>query len=53
MIKASEGIKGLYRAYAATVFSFGPFSALYFMLYEHIKGLVVINDPAHYLKKIK
>ena len=23
------------------------------MFYEHIKGLVVTNDPAHYLKKVK
>lgn len=44
-IKATEGVRGLYKAYAATVFSFGPFSALYFMFYETFKGLVVDNDP--------
>lgn len=33
----SEGIRGLYRGYGATVFSFGPFSGLYFMFYEKIK----------------
>ena len=33
-IRATEGIRGLYRAYGATVMSFGPFSALYFMFYE-------------------
>lgn len=52
-IKATEGVRGLYRAYAATVLSFGPFSALYFMFYEKVKGLVVVNDPTHYLKKVK
>lgn len=30
----NEGIRGLYKAYPATVLSFGPFSALYFMFYE-------------------
>lgn len=33
--------------------SFGPFSALYFMIYEHAKGLIVNNDPQQYIKKIK
>lgn len=51
-IKATEGIRGLYRAYGATVLSFGPFSALYFTFYENIKGAVVKNDPATYLKKV-
>jgi Mitochondrial carrier protein len=36
-----EGIRGLYKAYGATVFSFGPFSALYFMFYEQLKSLLV------------
>lgn len=47
-----EGIRGLYRAYGATVMSFGPFSALYFLFYEYIKGMLVINDPKSYLKKV-
>mmetsp|Transcript_13908 Transcript_13908/g.23672 ORF Transcript_13908/g.23672 Transcript_13908/m.23672 type:complete len:331 (-) Transcript_13908:8-1000(-) len=38
-IKQSEGVRGLYRAYGATVMSFGPFSALYFTFYETMKGL--------------
>jgi len=46
-----EGIRGLYRAYGATVMSFGPFSALYFMFYENFKGLFVRNDPEAYLKR--
>ena len=33
----NEGVLGLYRAYMATVFSFGPFSAIYFMVYEELK----------------
>jgi hypothetical protein len=52
-IKATEGARGLYRAYFATVMSFGPFSALYFLFYEKAKGLVVDNDPQKYLKKVK
>ena len=50
-IKKTEGIRGLYRAYFATVFSFGPFSALYFLFYENAKGFIVKNDPKTYLKK--
>jgi len=33
----TEGLRGIYKAYAATVLSFGPFSALYFMFYEKLK----------------
>ena len=40
----TEGMRGLYRAYGATVLSFGPFSALYFLFYEKMKGLFVKND---------
>jgi hypothetical protein len=40
----SEGLRGLYRAYGATVMSFGPFSAFYFLFYEKMKGLFVSND---------
>lgn len=32
-----EGIAGLYRGYFATLASFGPFSALYFMFYKQLK----------------
>jgi len=34
-----EGVGGLYRGYAATLASFGPFSALYFAFYEPCKAL--------------
>jgi len=51
-ILKTEGVRGLYRAYGATVMSFGPFSALYFLVYENLKGFVVKNDPATYMKKV-
>jgi hypothetical protein len=51
-IKNTEGLRGLYRAYGATVMSFGPFSAFYFLFYENLKGLLVQNDPETYLKKV-
>jgi hypothetical protein len=51
-IKNTEGLRGLYRAYGATVMSFGPFSAFYFLFYENLKGLLVLNDPETYLKKV-
>ncbi|CDW72794.1 mitochondrial carrier [Stylonychia lemnae] len=47
----TEGLRGLYRAYGATVMSFGPFSAFYFLFYEKLKGLFVLNDPQSYLRK--
>jgi len=37
-ITAREGLRGVYRGYWATVASFGPFSALYFALYEQMKA---------------
>ena len=49
----SEGVRGLYRAYAATVMSFGPFSAFYFLFYEKLKGLFVSNDVHTYLRKVE
>jgi len=36
-ILATEGFFGIYKAYGATVGSFGPFSALYFLFYESLK----------------
>jgi len=36
-ILRTEGLRGLYKGYGATVLSFGPFSALYFMFYEQLK----------------
>ena len=36
-ILRTEGLSGIYKGYGATVLSFGPFSAFYFMFYEKIK----------------
>ena len=33
-ISDSEGLRGLYKGYSATLLSYGPYSAIYFMLYE-------------------
>jgi hypothetical protein len=38
-ISKNEGISGIYRGYGATLASFGPFSALYFVFYEKFKNL--------------
>jgi hypothetical protein len=31
-----EGLRGIYRGYAATLLSYGPFSAFYFVGYEKV-----------------
>ena len=36
-IMKTEGVRGIYKGYAATLGSFGPFSALYFVVYEKLK----------------
>jgi hypothetical protein len=36
-ISKNEGLRGIYKGYGATLASFGPFSALYFMFYEKFK----------------
>mmetsp|Transcript_7357 Transcript_7357/g.13632 ORF Transcript_7357/g.13632 Transcript_7357/m.13632 type:complete len:301 (-) Transcript_7357:5235-6137(-) len=41
-IIATEGIRGIYKAYGATVGSFGPFSALYFSFYETFTKFLVV-----------
>lgn len=51
MILKTEGFRGLYRAYWATVASFGPFSALYFTFYEICKGFFIKNDAKSYLER--
>lgn len=38
-IMATERLGGLYKGYGATLLSFGPFSALYFMFYEKNKAM--------------
>ena len=37
-ILREEGLAGIYKGYGATLLSFGPFSALYFALYENFKS---------------
>ena len=34
-----EGVSGFYKGYGATLLSFGPFSAVYFALYENMKPI--------------
>lgn len=34
-----EGLRGIYKGYFATLASFGPFSALYFVFYEQLKEI--------------
>lgn len=36
-IMASEGIRGVYKGYGATLIAYGPFSACYFLFYEQLK----------------
>jgi hypothetical protein len=37
-ITKTEGVRGIYKGYGATLASFGPFSALYFMFYEQCRN---------------
>jgi hypothetical protein len=45
-IYKTEGTQGLYRGYLATVSSFGPMSALYFLFYERLKSVSMKYDNA-------
>lgn len=47
-----EKLRGIYRAYGATILSFGPMSAFYFMFYEYFKGFFVRNDAIAYRNRI-
>ena len=51
-IMKTEGTRGLYRAYGATVMSFGPFSALYFLFYEKFKERMTSISVDGYLDKV-
>jgi len=46
-ILKTEGLRGIYKGYGATLASFGPFSALYFMFYEQCK----MRAREHYIGK--
>lgn len=43
VIIKKDGLQGIYRAFGATITSFGPFSAFYFMFYEYCKQFFVGN----------
>jgi hypothetical protein len=45
-IMQREGLVGLYRGYGATIASFGPFSALYFVFYEWFKDAALQHTAA-------
>jgi hypothetical protein len=45
-VRSAGGLHGLYRGYWATLASFGPFSAIYFALYEKLKQ--VARDHHHH-----
>ena len=36
LICRQEGVRGIYKGYGATLLTYGPFSALYFFLYEEV-----------------
>lgn len=44
-----EGFRGLYKGYGATIYSFGPFSAVYFALYEKV-SLHHVTIPSGYFR---
>ncbi len=41
---AIQGVRGIYKGYAATLLSFGPFSAFYFAIYEALKVRISNKD---------
>jgi len=40
----NEGFNGLYKGYAATMMSYGPFSAFYFLFYEEMKKVCIKSN---------
>ena len=51
-VMRTEGTRGLYRAYGATVMSFGPFSALYFLFYEKFKEAASSFSVDKYIQSV-
>jgi len=43
-ILRTEGLSGIYKGYAATLGSFGPYSAFYFVFYERLKRFARENN---------
>jgi hypothetical protein len=42
-----EGLRGIYKGYGATLASFGPFSAFYFLFYEQFKAMARRQQRNH------
>lgn len=40
-ILQQEGMRGLYKGYGATLFSYGPFSAFYFLFLEEVTNFSI------------
>jgi len=52
-ISQTEGLRGLYKGYGATLCSFGPFSALYFFFYEKLKAkMLTPGKDIHVLQSL-
>ena len=45
-ILRNEGLRGLYKGYFATVFSFGPYSSIFFLSNEKFKELILNSTAA-------
>lgn len=52
-ISKQEGIYGFYKGYGASIISFGPFSAIYFAIYEGMKKKVASYDGGKRVKDLK
>lgn len=44
----NEGLKGIYKGYGATLLTYGPFSALYFFLYEEVIGFTFLVMTSYF-----
>jgi hypothetical protein len=52
-ISKQEGIYGFYKGYGASIISFGPFSAIYFAIYEGMKKEMVSYEGLGSAKELK
>jgi len=51
-ILKTEGVRGIYKGYGATLMSFGPFSALYFYFYEKLKRYFAHGRDIQFLESL-
>jgi hypothetical protein len=51
-IGRTEGLRGVYKGYFATLACFGPFSAIYFMLYDSVSEILTIKHIYYYYLSI-